>query len=131
MTEPAAPKAVVSAPQPVAKIVKRVPRIDPLEGKSKGMAGTYRVIHGRLAVPREPAELLNQDGSRNEHALAFEYAIPGDHVTLGDDDAYRMLEADVIEALDAKPSRLNKVWAPPKVVPNQNGFTSPPDVARG
>jgi hypothetical protein len=121
-----AARAVSVDPQPTARIVKRVPRPEPFGGEHKGKAGTYRVIHGRIAVPREASEMLNADGSRNEHIEPFEYAEPGDHVTLGDIDAHLMLQADVIEALDAKPSRLGKVFTPPKVVPNVNGFSSPP-----
>jgi hypothetical protein len=38
----------------------------------------------------------------------------GDEVMLCHGDAARMLDADVVEELDADPSRVGKVWTPPE-----------------
>ena len=112
--------------QPIATIVHREPRVD--LAKEAHLAGTYRVIHGRLVVPRPSAELLGEDGQIDHSKVKTEIAVEGDIVELGDADAYRMLAMDrdeevrhmhaVVERLDARPSRLGKGFQPPKAVVN-------------
>jgi hypothetical protein len=97
----------------IAQIVKAQPH-DPFElrAKERALAGTYRVIHGTIEIPRP--DRLNEDGS--EKTPKSISAIMGDHIELGDDDAARMIDAGVVERLDAKPSRVGKVWEPPPVI---------------
>jgi hypothetical protein len=107
----------------VSTIVKRVPRTDASHenARERKLGGRYRVIHGQVAVPRPEAEYLRPDGSEDPHKLKIEYAIEGDVVNLSDDDAARMLDADIVEPLDAKPSRVGKVCEPPRsTVTNKN-----------
>jgi hypothetical protein len=108
------------AQEPIAKIVKLalVPKHDPNDPDSpkptpqeRALAGRYRVIHGNLSIP-------NPDKATNANAPAFIYAKPGDEVELGDVDAANMLDADVVEETDAKPSRVGKVWQPQKPATN-------------
>lgn len=110
-----APKAVavVPEPQPLATIAKRVPRPDPLGDVTRAKAGRYRVIHGRVCVPLPESSYLAADGRPDPRKPTFEYALMGDEVDLGSDDATRMLALGTIEELDAKPSKLGKVWTPP------------------
>jgi hypothetical protein len=79
---------------------------------SRKLGGTYRVIHGRIELPR-PAEEIAQDPSLTP-AMTIRAEV-GDEVELGDTDAANMLDAGVIEPLDAKPSNVGRVWDPPKL----------------
>lgn len=116
------PKAVAVERQPIARIAKQVPRHDPFKksAKDRGLAGTYRVIHGSIAIPRPRSEWSLPDGSENPHEPKVIYAMMGDEIEIGDEDAARMIDADIIEPLDAKPSRVGKVWAPPTPMKNRN-----------
>ena len=113
---------VVEAPV-MAKIVKRAPR--PKQERPQ-LAGTYRVIHGTLTVPRPRSEWTFPDGTENLHEPKTELAREGDEVELGNEDAFLLLGMDipdsaespralraVVEALDAKPSRVGKVSPQP------------------
>src|ERR1700722_5271801 len=115
----ATPEATITS----CSIVKRVPRVDPdAERKSRKLGGDYRVIHGRVLVPKPTEAFLNADGTDKPHAEKIEYAIEGDIVRLTDLDAARLLEADVVEPLDAKPSRVGKVWVRPPVTMDFTGM---------
>lgn len=108
---PAAPAA-----QPLARIVKlgaRPKTAKPTPAERK-LAGTYRVIHSNVLIPRPWDEWHAADGSEKPHEPKTITAQPGDEVALGDVDAANMLDAGVIERLDASPSRVNKVWQPPR-----------------
>lgn len=119
---PVAVKA--SGPDAPARIVKRVQRATPEQAsaKERALAGTYRVIHGSIVVPRQPKDRLLADGTINPHEPTVEYAMPGDEIQLGDEDAARMLDANIIEELNARPSRVGKVWQTPKVTNNVYGL---------
>jgi hypothetical protein len=78
---------------------------------SRRLGGLYRVIHGVVELPRPQAE-IDADPSPTP-ALTIRAQV-GDEIEIGDTDAANMLDADVIEPLDAKPSRVGKVWDPPK-----------------
>jgi len=89
---------------------------------SKMLGGIYRVIHGRLILPLPlEARRLGADGALEPDAPKTFYAEVGDEVLLPHADAERMLDADVVEPLDARPSRVGKVWRPPPVKPNAHG----------
>jgi hypothetical protein len=107
-----------TAPEDPARIVRRVPRPDPLAGVERQAAGMYRVIHGSIVVPYDPATFTRADGTIDDYKPKFERAIMGDEVYLGADDATRMLAASLVEPIDAKPSRVGKVWSPPKATRN-------------
>jgi hypothetical protein len=121
-----------AAPKPasptVPRIVKRAPPRTPKPGEDplpisaaeRALAGVYRVIHGSIAIPVPLSERLKADGTEDGNKPTQELAHPGDEVYLGDQDAASMLDADIIEPLDAKPSRVGKVWEPPKPVRNKN-----------
>lgn len=89
---------IVKAMDPIAR-AKLLGVEPPLSKAARKLGGVYRVTHGRIAI----------DSSN----LVFAHV--GDEVRLNDEDAANMLDADVIEALDARPSRAGKVWAPPPV----------------
>lgn len=116
--------AFADAPVPAGspRILHRAPRVDANKKNAKELAlgGSYRVIHGQVSVPRPMSERLNPDGTENPHEPKVEYAQPGDVVSFSDEDAMRLLDSDIIEPLDAKPSRVGKVWAPPASVRNKN-----------
>jgi len=122
--KPAAKKTAESGIT-VNSIVDRVPRTDPnKDRKERKLGGNYRVIHGKVLVPRPLDAFLNADGSKKPFEPETEEAIEGDIIRLTDVDASKLLEKDVIEALDAKPSRLGKVCVPPKVQKNYTGMST-------
>jgi hypothetical protein len=89
--------------------------------KSAG-GGDFRVIHGSVCVPKPRDEYINADGTLKPTVKPFTTAIPGDIVRLTPEDAFRLLEQDIVEELDAKPSRLGAVFAPPKIVRQFGGM---------
>jgi hypothetical protein len=105
-----------------ATIVKRQTRqnkrIQALLARKLG--GVYRVIHGKLTLPRPAAEWQNADGTPKDNESPHLMALPGDEVRLNDLDAAILIDRSVIEPLSANPSKLNKrlfpdgVWTPPK-----------------
>ena len=103
----------------LSSFVSRVPREDPFGGTSEGRGGRYRVIHGSVMMPRPASEWMDKDGHDIPNQPKTETAMPGDVLQLTDDDAKRMLDADVVEPFDAKPSRVGRVWSPPATVPAQ------------
>jgi hypothetical protein len=88
--------------------------------------GDFRIIHGTMHVPRPLEEIYNPDGSRKENEKPFVTAKEGDIVRLSVDDAFRALEQGLVEELDAKPSRVGKVFSPPKVVQQFSGLPANP-----
>jgi hypothetical protein len=123
-------RRIVEVPA-VARITKKAPakQFDPNDPNaprppvgSKMLGGTYRVIHGRIAIPRPEEDLRLPDGSENVHLSKTIFAEMGDEVLLSHIDAELMLDADVVEPLDARPSRVGKVWAPPPTKQNLNGL---------
>jgi hypothetical protein len=116
------------APITTNSIVKRVPRVDPnKDRKDRALAGDYRVIHGKVLVPRPVEAFLNADGTERPLEAKYEEAIEGDVLRLTDVDAARLMDAGVIETLDAKPSRVGQGFKPPPVVWD---FTGMPAGAR-
>jgi hypothetical protein len=105
----------------IARLVHQAESLDPnaLRAKERALAGTYRVIHGRVEIPQDWADWHTPDGQEIPGQPKTITARMGDIVELGDEDAARMLDADVVERLDAKPSRVGKVWSPPPPVPNR------------
>lgn len=72
-------------------------------------AGKYRIIHGRIGLGAK---------TRPDGSTYYEFGCLGDEVYLTTEDATRMLSDGVIEELDASPSRVGRVWTPPKPVRN-------------
>ena len=92
--------------------------------------GDFRVIHSNMHVPLPREQWQNVDGSRKEGVPTFVTAKPGDIVRLTVDDAFRALEQNLVEELDAKPSRVGKVFSPPKVLQQFGGLPlQPPSTA--
>jgi len=110
-----------------AKIVKMVPRVSAVQktAEERALAGEYRVIHGQIGIPLPPERWRkkNPDGSLSDEeipgALKSMTAEMGDIVWLNNEDAMRCIDADLVEPVDAKPSRLGKVWQPPKPIANR------------
>lgn len=139
------PEAVPEAPAAVdvhtapSTITKRVPRehAEPnpraaglLSPQERKLGGVYRLIHGTLVVPLPPASYTLPSGEVDPRKPTYEVAHPGDEVQLNDVDAAHCLDAGVVEPLDTKPSRLGKVWQPPKVIQQFSGMpTQVPDGA--
>lgn len=99
----------------LSRIVEAAPRKDPdLDSVARYKAGEYRVIHGRIAIALEPSTFTAADGKRIPDRPTQQYAQVGDKVWLNEKDATMMVNASIVEELDAKPSRVNKVWDPPK-----------------
>ena len=124
----AIPQPVKRTPPVLARILKKVPRDEgefKRTAKERKLAGTYRVIHGSIEVPLPESEWKNPDGSVKEGEPRTEQAKMGDEVYFGDEDAMRILDADLIEPLDTKPSRVGKVHVKPKLVANMNAVTGP------
>jgi hypothetical protein len=93
------------------RVLSRVPRKDPdAIAKLRGCAGAYRLIHGRMAVPRDRTETHNPDGTRKEGELPQEYLLAGDTVSLCDADAAHGLDNGVIEPIDTSVSRVGRVF---------------------
>lgn len=101
--------AVTTTKNPVSRLVSRSKTRD--EAKRK-LAGKYRVIHGRISLARPTEEWQRADGTEIPNEPKQLFAEMGDIVELTDDDAARMLDLDIVEHLDAKPSRMGKVKAP-------------------
>lgn len=130
MPIPTSQRAVKFEPQPPAQILKKVPRPTPqqIDAKKRALAGIYRVIHGRVIIPRPVETFTRADGSEIPHAPKFDEAEEGDEIKVGDEDAARLMDAGVIEKLDARPSRVGKVFDPeephmtPRVKINANSW---------
>lgn len=141
-TKAPATTTTLSQPEPVSAptadvhtapsaITKRVPRehAEPnprapglLSPQERKLAGVYRVVHGTLCVPLPEASYLLPSGEIDPRKPTYEVAHPGDEVQLNDVDAAHCLDAGVVEPLDTKPSKLGKVWQPPKVVQQFSGM---------
>jgi hypothetical protein len=124
----------------ISAIVSTVPRAlrqvnakDPakLSPKERGLAGRYRVIHGTIHVTRPTASFTRPDGTEIPFAPKWDEAgihlqadgkYLGDVVDLTDEDAAVLVDSDQVEPLDAKPSRVGKVFNPPKVVREFGGM---------
>ena len=72
----------------------------------EGLAGSYRVIHGKIVVSRPTAEFTDaRTGQPLKGVSKTLYATMGNEVLLGAHDALNMLEADIIEPMDGKQCR--------------------------
>ena len=132
----AAEVSATNIPQGSApRIVKKVPRETDgeLTAKQRKLGGVYRIIHGSMMVPLPEAEWKNPDGTVKKGAPTLEVAVIGDEIYLGDEDAMRAIAADLVEPLNALPSRLPKldkatgeliggVFKRPITIPNSNGM---------
>lgn len=105
-----------------SRIVKRAPppKRDDEDMPKQMPAGEYRVIHGQICIPLDPKEYTDSTGQIIEHKPKCTYARVGDIVFLSAHDATNAAAADLIEEVDAKPSRAGKVWTPPKTTKNLN-----------
>ncbi len=127
--------------EPLSRVTKTVARPASFKKTAKELhlAGTYRVIHGSIEIVRPHEDWHHADGSVNEHepktvraSAVITYdkdgkveSAHGDEVWLNDEDAARLLAMHiepekrhlhaVVEPLDAKPSRVGKVWTPPAI----------------
>lgn len=124
-----APPAEAAAP-PLSRVVKRAPPPPPAKDKDGNLvdtppkqmpAGEYRIIHGQMCIPLDPKEYTDSTGQIIDGKPRVTYAKPGDIVWLSEQDATNANAADLIEEVDAKPSRLGKVWQPPKSGKNLGG----------
>jgi hypothetical protein len=104
---------VAKAEKPLSKLVAR--SVTKTEATKKSLAGHYRVIHGHVVLPLPRSEWTNPDGSEIPGRPKQINAELGDIVDLSHDDAENMLEYDIVEPLDAKPSRVGRVASPPPV----------------
>lgn len=114
-----------SAPRATATILKKAPpkarnpELGPTP-EERQLGGDYRVIHGRVALPRPAAERLGPDGQVDPTIPKQIMADMGDIVRLDHHDAARLVDAGVVEASDVpeKVSKMGKMWDPPKTVRN-------------
>lgn len=108
--QPNAPDVEESAPV-FSKILSAVPRPNPAResAKDRHLAGNYRVIHGNVIVVRDPALWHDKDGNVKPEEPRTRMAIMGDICWFNDLDAASMLDNDIIEPVDTKPSRMGKV----------------------
>jgi hypothetical protein len=113
-------------------IVRALPRAlrlvnprDPnkLHPKERALAGTYRIIHGTVLVSLPVSAFTGADGKIDPWAPTFVEAKEGDEVELTDEDAAVLMDSNQIEELDAKPSRVGKVFAPPKPIEQFSGHS--------
>lgn len=120
--EAATTEPISLANVPAARIVKRAPveKRDDEDMPKQMPAGEYRVIHGQICIPLDPKEYTDAVGQIIEHKPKCTYARMGDIVWLSAHDATNAAAADLIEEVDAKPSRVGKVWTPPKTTKNLN-----------
>lgn len=111
-TSKKAPKRVqVPVPTTAKAISRLISRSKTAAEAKRNLAGKYRVIHGRIAVARPIDEWQRPDGTEIPHEPKQIFAEMGDVVELTHEDAERMLEEDIVEHLDARPSRVGKVKA--------------------
>jgi hypothetical protein len=111
---------VTGGPNGVSRLISRSRT---KEEAKRNLAGRYRVIHGRIAMARPIEEWQRPDGTEIPHEPKQVFAEMGDIVELTHEDAERMLGPaagfpdglDIVEPLDAKPSRVGKVRAPDPV----------------
>jgi hypothetical protein len=94
-----------------SRIVDRVPRATPAQAsaKERHLAGRYRIIHGTIVVVRDPKLWHDSEGNVRADVPKTEHALQGDVCWFNDIDAANLLDRDIIEPVDAKPSRLGKV----------------------
>jgi hypothetical protein len=82
--------------------------------EERNLAGVYRVTHGRIAFPRLQEDIQADKARGIENPPKQFFAEMGDVVRLGDKDAALMVDAGVVETLDAKPSMVGKLWKAPE-----------------
>jgi len=99
---------------PLSRIVKRSPPVPEKDAPPVHPAGIYRVIHGRVAITLPKEMWTKSNGERDYDKPTQEFAKMGDEVWLNEQDATSMVNASIVEPLDAKPSRVGRVWDPPK-----------------
>lgn len=119
----------VAAPAAEMQTTHLVKSHAPPKATPSAVAGIYRMIHGSIEIDLPRSEWTLADGSVNPDApkkvraavhviKRDEHGEPtawkGDEVFLSNADAERLIAADMVEPLDAKPSRCGKVWDPPK-----------------
>jgi len=118
MSETAAQRALEATPPEVedpelsfSRIVDRVPRATPAQAsaKERHLAGRYRIIHGSIVVVRDPKIWHDSEGNVRPDVPRTELALMGDVCWFNDIDAASLLDHDIIEPVDTKPSRLGKV----------------------
>jgi hypothetical protein len=106
---------LASYQRPVGRLVKMLPRTT--EGQKtaeeRAKAGTYRVIHGSFAIAVPLEQRLLPNGNENPYLPRQVMAKLGDEVWLNDQDASDALDADTVEPLDTRPSRVGGVWRAP------------------
>jgi hypothetical protein len=98
--------------RPVARLLKHTPRVT--EGRKsaeeRALGGRYRIIHGQVTIAVPVEQRLLPDGQINPHLPSQVYADMGDEVELDHVDAAFFLDNDIVEPLNARPSRVGKVW---------------------
>jgi hypothetical protein len=105
---------VAPAPGERPIFVRRIARPNPTARLPQKAAGVYRIIHGKVAVALDPSTYTLPDGSIDESKPKMEYAVPGEELALNAADATRLFAADMLEELNANPSRVGKVRKTPK-----------------
>lgn len=131
-TQVEVPKTATNAKQESSRILRRERILSEEEAKEVKLAaaerpeekpeGVYRVIHGRVYVARPTHEWRNEDGTIKPGQASMEVAYPGYEIFFTSADATMLWAAGQLETLDAKPSRVNKVFSPPKTIPNQHAI---------
>lgn len=113
MTSPRATKASATTPAGPPAVSHIVKSHAPEKVILKDLSGTYRMIHGSIGpLPGTGAYASIHVIRRDADGEPLEYR--GDEVFLSHDDAARMLEQNMIEPLDAKPSMCGKMWNRPQ-----------------
>lgn len=77
-------------------------------------AGHYRMIHGGAWIPTPIAQLFDENGRRRDNVRPLQLAKVGDELWLNERDATMMVNQDMVEHIDASPSRVGQVWDPPQ-----------------
>jgi len=95
-------------PARVVRVIKRETE-DQKKARLAAKEGEYRVIHGSVMIPIPLENRLLPDNTENPYLPRQQPAQAGDIVWLNDADALFMLEHDIVEALDSRPSRVGKV----------------------
>lgn len=97
---------------------ERKARLAKPTAKERALAGKYRLIHGRIAMPKPESERLLADGSANPNVDPIMYIEAGAELDLDDETAARLEDQGLIEPLSVSKvhSRLGKVWQPPVAV---------------
>ena len=118
-TQPATPdpneataQILASYHRPNAKLITHIARVDPgrKSAEERALGGRYRLIHGQMAIPVPLEQRLLPNGQENPYLPVQVLAEVSDIVELDHVGAAFALDNDLVEPLNARPSRAGKVW---------------------